>query len=220
MKKLITSALVFAGLGYAANFAYAQPPIMECPKYYQPATADLTVSLSTNLNGCPLLENKYLYGLVKKSAAIGTVFAYPSLPCLSGTNLSGTINLSGKSYSVHGYSESAQLISPEYVAIDPVSAGVFLTGISGTGKSFVLGAAMSVANIIEDSNKFTLKLVSKDSFIIDSAAATDTEMFELVAADGHSVVGRLTGVAQITGPLSEPLNDVSMNITGPFCLRW
>lgn len=220
MRKSLTTALLCAGLGYATTGAHAQTPITGCPKGLQTAAVHVTASASTNLTGCPLLEDKRLRSLINKFGAGGTVFAYPEFPCLSGTVLSGTVIMQKKTFNVTGSTESAQRFFPEALAVNPSGYGVFLTGLSDSNIPFVSGAAMTVVSLKDNNQSFTLDLVLSDRFTINLSARpfVDNEDFDVVGTDKATAVGRLTGVAEIDGDPTGPLTDVVFNINGEICL--
>ena len=221
MKKIIRNTTIFAGLCVAAAGAHAQTAITDCPKGQEPAAINVEALVSTSLAGCPLLEQKKLRKLVDKNLP-GTVFAYP-FPgtCLSGTVISGTVVTEQGTVEVSGTTESAQRFFPEALAVNPSQGGVFLSGVSQDGIPFVSGAAATIVSIQGVDAPLDLTLVLSDRFTIkfDSYPFIDTEDFEVVGADGASVTGRLTGIAQIFSDPSGPIVDAPFTVQGQICIK-
>ncbi|WAR45894.1 hypothetical protein [Methylomonas rapida] len=217
MKNLLTTALLFTGLIYGGSIVQAQTAPTGCPKGLQRASVNLTVSFSPRTDGsCPLLQDKQLRNLVNKYA-VDKVFAYPAVPCVSSTNpVTGTITVDGITYPVTGASQSGQVISGALAAVDPNNAGVLLTGLSSSNAPFATGVAMTVLTLT--ANNKNLRFVSNDRFAINPVELTDYEEFDLIALDGGSVVGQLTGTGQING---DPFGnfEAEMTVTGTPCVK-
>ena len=225
MKKSVSTSVLFVGLCFATANASAVTPITACPKRYQPATIDLTATVSTNLSGgCPLLDDKKLRKLVDKYA-VGSVFVHPNqgppYTCLSGTINDGTIELNDKTINVKGTTESAQRIFPEALAVNPSMFGVFLTGISYDSTFFASGAAVTIVSLKDKDANLDLQIVLDDRFTIDLSTFPyiDTEEFNVIGAKGASVKGRLTGIAEISAPPGEPILEAPFSVTGNICIN-
>lgn len=201
--------------------AQAQTQISQCPKKYQPATLNLKALVSTNLTGCPLLEDKGLRKLVDKNM-FGTVFAYPALPgtCVSGIIQEGSTIDRGKGpEAVTGFTESAQRFFPEGAAVYPSGGGVFLVGASQDGIPFASGAAATAVSLEAVAGKFKITVLASDRFTVNGATGIDTEDFEVIGAKEGDAVGRLTGTAQITAPPPAPLFEAPFQVQGRVCLK-
>jgi hypothetical protein len=228
MSRLADTMLAAALIGASASL-YAQespkpPTIIGCPSGFTPATVSINLDISTNLLGCPLLEDKELRKLIDKFG-VGSVFAYPAIPftCVSGTNLTGTIKIGNKDIAVDGFSESAQRLFPEAAALDPENP-LFIIGVAGPSLQvpFASGAAMTVVSLTGESGSFSLDLVLADRFSINNSIfpAVDTEDFLVVGAKGdYAAVGRLTGFAQIDAQPGAPLENEPLTVSGTICLK-
>jgi hypothetical protein len=220
MNKALLSGTFFTGLWFAAASTYAQPPtaITACPKGHDPVSIHVEATVSTNLAGCPLLENQELRKLVDKNLS-GTTFAYPFVPytCVSGTNLHGTIG----EIEVTGTTESAQRFFPEALAVNPSGGGLFLIGASQDGKAFASGAAATIVSVQGLNESFELQLLLSDRFTLnlDDYPIIDTEDFEVVGSEGASVTGRLTGIAEIYQFPGEAISNADFTVDGQICIK-
>jgi hypothetical protein len=200
---------------------FAQSDNSICPGNYKPVTLNISVLASTNLAGCPLLEERRLRRLVDRNFP-GTVFAYP-IPgtCLSGVIVSGEMTTTEGTITLGGTTESAQRFFPEAAAINPARGGVFLSGVSEEGVPFVSGAAATIANLVSADKSTDIQLVLTDRFTIklDSFPFIDVEDLEIVGAKGAAAKGRLAAVAQIFGDPSGPIVDALFSVQGEICLR-
>ncbi|MCG8614219.1 MAG: hypothetical protein MI864_27220 [Pseudomonadales bacterium] len=227
-KKTAASTLVSIVVALPATVVFASPTsIQSCPKNYEPVAIDMTALVSSKFFGCPLLQNSDLRKQVDKHA-YGTTFAFPAVPgtCLSGKSLDGTLTFSDGSvvYIDGGFTESAQRFFPEAGAMDLTS--LFMTGITGAGKPFISGAAMTIMNMQGEKNgePFTLELVMDDRFTLDLSHAPfftlDAEEFNILdATGGRSAVGRISATALVYGMPPAPIVNAEFEMQGSFCLK-
>lgn len=222
MKKGTLTGAIFCGLVWAVTGANAQTLIAECPKGQKPAQINVQATVSTNLTGCPLLEEKDFRKLVDQYL-VGTVFAYPAVPntCLSGTIVGGSIVTAKKTYEVTGRTESAQRFFAEAGAIDPSGGGLFLSGVSQSGIPFASGAAATIVSMQGVNRPLDLQLVLSDRFSLNfnTFPITDTEDFEIVGAKGGSASGRLTGIANVFQFPPNAIADAEFTVQGEICLK-
>ncbi len=201
--------------------AQAQTQIAECPKKYEPATLNLKVLVSTNLEACPLLEDKKLRQLVDENM-FGTVFFYPAVPgtCVSGVIQEGsTIDIGEGPEAVTGYTESAQRFFPDGASVNPSGGGLFLAGTSQDGIPFASGAAATAVSLETAKEKFKLTVLVSDRFTVNGLTGIDTEDFEVIGASKGDAIGRLTGIAQITAPPPAPIFEAPFQVQGQVCIK-
>lgn len=217
-----------------------------CPNNFEPAEINISVTVSTSENGCPLLEVNRLRRLVDRFFP-GTTFAYPlpdpepgepppPIPCLSGTIDPGSaIVMNGEKIWIKGTTESAQRIFPEASEVNPFFDGLFLAGTTIDGTSFLSGAAATLLHIMEDPDEndfdeegsdeppLELTLVLSDRFTVyplDSGPPfTDIEDFEIMGAKGAGARGRLGGEAQIFNPPGGAIVNATFTVEGSFCIK-
>ncbi len=222
MKRAINCMALAAGLFGTAFNTVAQTPIAECPKGYAAAQVDISAIVSTNAEGCPLLEEKELRKLVDRYLT-GSVFAHPLVPgtCLSGVITEGSVTMEGAQTAVVGRTESAQRFFPEAAAVNPGRGGLLLLGLSEDGTQFMAGAAATVVTLQGADSDLNFRLVLDDRFSVslsDGFPFADTEDFNVVGAEGVSARGRLTGTAYLYSPIP-PIVDAAFTVEGSICLK-
>ena len=222
MKRVINCLGLTAGLFGATFNAAAQTAIGECPGGYKPVYVDISATVSTNTEGCPLLEEKKLRKLVDRYLT-GSVFAHPLVPgtCLSGVISEGTMTMAGEARRVVGRTESAQRFFPEAAAVNPQYGGLFVAGMSDEGKTFIAGAAATVVILRGTDSDVSLGLVLDDRFSVspsDGYPSLDIEDFNVVGAVGASVRGRLRGTASLFSP-APPIANAEFAVEGNICLK-
>jgi hypothetical protein len=220
MEKTILASTFFTGLCFAATGAHAQTAIADCPQGHEAAQIYVKATVSTNLDGCPLLEQKELRKLVDKNLS-GTVFAYPLVPgtCVSGTITEGTIKTDEGTVNVSGTTESAQRFFPEALAVNPSGGGVFLAAFSQDNIPFASGAAATIVSVQGVDLDLQLVLSDRFSLKLDSFPIIDTEDFEVVGAEGASATGRLTGIAEIYQFPPEAIDNAQFTVQGQICIK-
>ncbi len=220
MKSLLSAVFAIVAFNFSVA-TYAVTPIDGCPNGFKSATIDVKITVSSNLTGCPLLEDRRLRRLVNRHG-VGNIFAYPTIPgtCLSGTDLTGTITSYDGVVYVTGSSESAQRLFPEAAAINPELGGLFLTGNSENG-AFASGAAMTVVSLEGQNAPLNLQLVLSENFTIDFSVFpfVDTEDFLIVGANGANVIGHLVGQALISNVIGVPIIDAPFTVNGNICIK-
>jgi len=200
----------------------AQPTtISNCPTGFTKGFVNVKATVSTNPTGCPLLQDKNLSSLVAKGG-MGITYLFPEVPCLSGTIFGGTITIGNTTYTVtSGFTESAQQLIPQGLALDPGSFGVFLTG-ANTSTQFAVGTATTLVslkgeNVNNPNNTIAYKWVLEDLFAVNLATGDDYERFDIKTSDKFSVVGRLQGAAKLNNPFF--VNNDEFSLSGPFCIK-
>ncbi len=242
--KVISTILILCCL--SGPTALAATSIQTCPNNFQPAAVNISATVSTSENGCPLLEVNRLRRLVDRFFPC-TTFAYPlpdpepgepppPIPCLSGTIDPGSaIAMNGEKIWIKGTTESAQRIFPEASEVNPFFDGLFLAGTTIDGISFLSGAAATLLHIMEDPDEkdfdeegsdeppLELTLVLSDRFTVYpldfGPPFTDIEDFEIMGAKGAGARGRLEGEAQIADPPGSPINMATFMVEGSFCIK-
>jgi len=208
-------------LGVAFN-AVAQTPIAKCPNGYESTAVNISATVSTREEGCPLLKDKELRKLVDKYLT-GSVFAYPDIPgtCLSGEISEGSITIGGQTLAVSGSTESAQRFFPEAAAVDPGNRGLLIFDFTVDNRPFVLGAAATIVTLQGADSEFNLRLVLDDRFgvtLTPTFEVVDTEEFTVIGAEGASVRGRLMGTATLGG-FPPPIQNAAFTVAGDLCMK-
>jgi hypothetical protein len=220
MVKATLSCLATAGLLLSCGFANARTTISDCPVNQEPTRIDVEAVISTNLQGCPLLEDGELRSLTNQFLS-GTDFAYP-MPgtCVSGLITEGMFTIGERTEQVRGTTESAMRLFPEANATNPTMQGVFLGGTSQDGIPILSGAAATIVSVYGIDSDFAVQLVLSDRFTINMSEypLIDTEDFQVLGAKGATASGRLTGRAEIWSPPAAPLVDVVLSVRGRICL--
>lgn len=222
MKKLFPTTVAIA-LGVMTSSALATDTpttIAQCPSFYEPASVELTLQLSTAPD-CPALEDRSTRRLIDYYT-VGATYAYPAVSgtCLVGSGLTGVITLlrSGHKILVEGSSASAQRLFPEAQAIDN---GLLISGANSSGP-FASGAATSVVTLKGTSEWFYLQIVTEDRFTLDYSQfpVQDVEEFTILGSWGfRKVIGRLVGNAAIHSGPTDPISNETFNIAGTVCMR-
>jgi hypothetical protein len=217
----VSAVSIFENLVEPHRTATIATTITACPPKYKPAHVDIQAVVSTNLEGCPLLEEPGFRILADKHLS-GTEFAYP-MPgtSVSGRIIGGTVELGQRTIRVQGRTESAMRLFPEASAANPSFNGVFISGVSNDGIPIVSGAAATIVSLQGIDSRFKLQLVLSDRFTINMGEypMIDTEDFHVIGAHRAKVTGRLRGVAEIWDPPPAPMVDAPFTVQGKLCIR-